>query len=96
MEQLDKLRLRNAISKWWFKATLGRINSARDEKTRFPIIGEAENELRKKEIAQLAAAQEELAALKQECYEFKRKNTELSYELGQLRRAHDRRSMEHS
>ena len=43
------MRLRNALTKWWFKAKLITMMDA-SQTQRYALIDKAENEMRKKEI----------------------------------------------
>lgn len=92
---MDKMRLRNALTKWWFKAKLITMMDA-SQTQRYALIDKAENEMRKKEIEQLATVQDQLNEVNQKNYELNKANTEMEYELGVLKRTHDRKCMEFS
>ena len=87
--------MRNALTKWWFKAKLITMMDA-SQSQKYALIDKAENEMRKKEIEQLATVQSQLNEVNQKNYELNKANTEMEYELGTLKRTHDRKCMEFS
>lgn len=73
-KEIERMRVKNALTKWWFKAKLITMMDA-SQYQRYALIDKAENEMRKKEIEQLANVQTTLNEVNQKNYELTKANT---------------------
>ena len=91
--QADRITLRMAMTRWWFKGKLITIKR-HDKAEREAIIESTENELHKQDIKQMADLQTSILELRQENYQLNKSVAEAHYEKNSMKRQYDKKSME--